>query len=235
MRALCEAEMTFIAGGHDPDNPKKDIEMPRVIIEGQRTRDSYDTGMWDLLMERLYYVPPDASDPNDDHHACFLVNGDPGLKHAPGADVTDIRQAALMVQDYIKGQDQSIEWGALIIRNQYGDVRVGEINKGDKGEVKMQGGLAPGDKIVATVHSHPSTPGTDQSLPSTYQSNGNQPNDEKSTKDLIAQGFMDPNGLVYIIDNASGQMHEYDPFNISVNNRNNITDDLKQWGVSCGW
>jgi len=236
MRELSTVEMAAVAGGHDPSNPPKGIELPRVILDGQRVRDSYDNQMFHLLMAHVNYVPPDDNDPNHQDQY-FLANVDPLLDAPPtGVDVQDMRQAALLVQDYVKGKNPNIEYSAVLYADQAGNIRIGPIGEGTSTGVPYLSDQRAGERIVALIHSHPQlSPNTDHSLPSTYASNGaTSQNDERTAAELIAAGALDQKGLMYIIDNASGQMYEYDPQSISVQNRNNITDDLAQYGPSYG-
>lgn len=236
MRDLVMSEMTFIAGGHDPSDPPKEIKLPTVVVSANRPRNSYDQNMFNLLMAHVNYEPPPDWDPNHEDK-CFINNADPLLKAAPtGVKTGDIRSAALLIQDYVKGKNQGVEYAALIYADQSGNIRVGTISTLDSStSAPYVNDIQSGERVVGLVHSHPDLGAADHSVPSTDATNGaGSQNDESTVNQAIANGLVDPQALIYIIDNRSSQMYEYDPKNISVSNRNNITNDLAQYGPSCG-
>jgi hypothetical protein len=125
----------------------------------------------------------------------------------------------------------SSPWRAGVRSGHLGHVKCENDNSIRGAEVN----LAPGDKIVAWLHSHPETKGLDQRFPSSPLTNPIDGDnvDTIQISRLVAHPRADPGLLMYILDIKTGKVFEY-PGKGPEERRtlgNNVSDDTSP---SCG-
>lgn len=143
-------------------------------------------------------IPSAGEKPPDTRtHMSALPPGVPA-----GVNMDQLRHVATITGDKIKlYADQSVEYGAMIIKYPDGIIGSTAIEKGLPGEVSMSYRPKPGEKIVAYIHSHPYDDYIDQRLPSR--------DDFHNAAELRQHPAVDHHLLMYIVDLESGDVYEY--------------------------
>ncbi len=143
-----------------------------------------------------------------------------------GVDTKTLRDDIRSLANQMSHMDPNIEHAAAVMRMADGTLVVSQIADGDGDSFRLNlGTFQPGEQIVAIIHTHPATPGVDERTPSNDDNAavGNV-GDTTIQQNLINSGTMDPNGLVYIVDDASGHTYEYQATDKSGNLGYDVTD-----------
>lgn len=212
MRIISDEALDFIAGGTG-DDASKSIPVVTVVAPYNPGHDSgpgpVDPGH------------PPVSSPEPPHD-CPVVHSSPVPADAPkDVDMNKLRNTVLDVANMIKGMDPGIEHGAIIVRSPDGTLRVGTVAHGTADDIAIAVDLSTGEKIVGYIHSHPEN-SIEQKLPSRY--------DFDQAYALRATSNADKGMMLYILDNASGDVFEYHAGTSRNTTRTgpNITDDTSQ-------
>jgi hypothetical protein len=211
MRIIPDEALDFIAGGYG--DASKSI--PVVTVPGP-----YDPGH-DPGPGPVDPGHPAVSSPEPPRD-CTVVHSSPVPSDAPkDVDMNKLRNTMLDVASLIKGFDSGIEHGAIVVRSADGALRVGEMAHGSADNIAIAATLYSGDKIVGYIHSHPADT-INQTLPSRY--------DFDQAEGLRGKPYVDKGMMLYILDNASGDVFEYHAGTPRNTTRNgpNITDDTSQ-------
>lgn len=202
MREIPDEALELIAGGY-ADMPVVEIIGPRLPFGGT----GYGGAIWNGgigfgTASGEATIPPEDPNAHIDQPAADPVHTSPPPPNVPaGVDINHLRNIALWTAGFIKGmQDQTVEYGALIIKYPDGSLGSLALKKGSEIGVDMSVNLPIPGTIVAYIHSHPDTV-IDQKLGSEH--------DYEQARNLRKSIHADSNLLMYILDVESGDTFEY--------------------------
>ncbi|MBB5369460.1 MULTISPECIES: hypothetical protein [unclassified Janthinobacterium] len=225
MRIIPDDILDLVAGGRQAAANTDTTGIPSVTVSasGNGGDDGGGDGGWN--------PDPGSDSPSDsggDHgsggsSSSTTQHSSPAPAHVPeNVDLNHLRNVAddlgkqLAAMTKIDGN----EHGALIIRAVDGTLRTGPISTGNEDSNTATADLSQGEKVVAWIHDHPETPGVNEAFPSKT--------DVQSIRTLTANtSAVDPNALMYIVDEATHSTYEYD-HTVSPNTNhlgNNISTD----------
>ena len=124
-----------------------------------------------------------------------------------------------------KSDVRRIEYGAMVIADRDGNIRVTEIQKGDGNEVSVAIQLSPGERIVGWVHSHPTNSAPVPSSPG-YVVNPGESSDTEEAARLIQQSAADPRFVIAIYGKGQDVLNT---FEYSGNNSVMQTGVIETW------
>lgn len=208
MRNLSKEELDLIIGG---------TSLPGVTIIGSPTPDPD----WPPPFE--YPDPPGGGggeggggggggggdDPDED--PCQHTSPPPSVTPA-GTTLEAVRDIIADIASTIRGMQnyQTLEYGAVVVRQADGTLRSGDISIGTVDHVNISIGLMPGETIVAYIHSHPvRNDGVDNGVPSNGSNGAQAGGDTGEAARLLTNPRTDPGGLMYILDANNGGVYEY--------------------------
>ncbi|WP_141753359.1 hypothetical protein [Duganella sp. HH101] len=129
-------------------------------------------------------------------------------------------------QTYFDKQEQ----GVFIVREANGDLRVGNIAVGTAFGVNAEISTNAGEKIVAMIHTHPPSAGSDTRLPSNIFNHADGgPGDVADAARMMAGGAVDPGVLYYIVDRSGTYEYTWSGPEIRL-----IGSDIAHDSVRCG-
>lgn len=220
MLLIPDEALDLIAGGYGGDASRGSVSsIPVVTIPGQAPPDDGGGGFggwyggWGGGYEgpggggSSVSVPLVLEPPKE----CFQIHNSPPPALVPaGVDLNNLRNMVVVLADQIKGWDNKREHGVILVSKADGSLRTGEFGHGTANGVTAEVDLFPGEKIVAWLHSHPSS-NLDQRFPSSPLSNpiDGDKVDTIQISRLVAHPRADPGMLMYILDIKSGKVFEY--------------------------
>jgi hypothetical protein len=215
MKLITDDILELVAGGYDSQSTMQSVS---IIGYPDPPQDPYpdpppQENPWPNGPPPIWQPDPTVgtggSPPQQDLPPC-QVHSSPAPSMTPaGVDLNTLRNQVEQAAKQIMGMNKDVEHGVLWLRTPSGQIVQSSIVDGTNTGFNMSFNPQEGT-LVAYLHSHPATPGVDETLPSWpgHQADDG-PADTTVAQGLISNGYADPGGLMYILDDASGHTFEY--------------------------